>query len=64
MNQTRPHRIVFDVFPMLLITLLVDDAHVGKSTLPNLTAKSKFLVGAIRKAALDQLHRHLNAHLP
>ena len=44
-------------------TLLIGDAHVGKFALPDLASKPKFLFGAIRKAALNQLHRLLDTHL-
>lgn len=43
--------------------LLIGDAHVRKPSLPHLAWKSKFLFGAIRKAAFDQLHGLLDAHL-
>jgi hypothetical protein len=61
--QTSFYRIVFDVLLMLLKTPLIDDAHVGKSPLPNLSPKPQLPVGPKRKAAFDQLHRFLKAHL-
>jgi hypothetical protein len=48
---------------MLLKAPLINDAHVGKSPLPNLSPKPQFLAGPKRKATFDQLHRFLKAHL-
>jgi len=48
---------------VLLKALVLDDLHIGVSALPNLAAKTKFLVGAKGKAAFDQLHRLLETHL-
>lgn len=58
------HRVDFDVLPVLLKALLIDDAHVGESALPDLAGISQFFFGAKGKSALDQLHCLFNAHLP
>ena len=61
--QTSFHWVIFDVYTMQPKALLIGDAHVRKPSLPHLAWKSKFLFGAIRKAAFDQLHGLLDAHL-
>jgi hypothetical protein len=48
---------------MLLEVHLIGNAHAGESPLPNRAPESQFLVRTKRKAAFDQLHRLLNAHL-
>src|SRR5271165_1502783 len=61
--QTRLYWIVLDVRPVLPMALLIVDAHVGESPLPDLASKPQFLVGPKREAALDQLHYLFKTHL-
>ena len=48
---------------MLLKALAIEDLHIRVAALPYLAAKTKFLVGAKRNAAFDQLHRLLRSYL-
>jgi len=43
--------------------MVIQYAHIRVPTLPNLAAKSKFLVSAKGKAAFNQLHRLLKTRL-
>jgi hypothetical protein len=48
---------------MLLEALLIIDAFVGESALPNLASKLQFLVCPERKTTFDQLHCLFKTHL-
>ena len=53
---SRSDRIVKYVLHVSLERLLIRNSNVRKTSLPNFAIESEFLLGTVRKSALDQLH--------
>src|ERR1039457_6859276 len=50
------HRVQMDVMPVHVVVLCISNAMIGKTTLPDLSVRSKFLLGSVGEPALDQLN--------